>query len=115
MQYIDAVDADFRVFYGYEGIGDGYIPDDLTGPRFVAMCEALPGYKGAIRMHAERLAMEEAEAADGNQHAGRVPGRGDVSGSAMVPAEAVHAHQAFQAAPELGQPPVFEIIKAGRA
>lgn len=111
MEYIDAVDADFRVFYGIDGVGDGYLPDDLSGPRFIRRCEQLIAYKGAVRMHAERIAMEDAEAADGNQHGGQVPGRGDGSGPATVPAEAAPMHTGFRGEPTTGFPPVFEVIK----
>lgn len=110
MDFINAVDADFRVFYGYEGLADGYVPDDISGPRFIAMCEALPGYRGAVRMQFERILAEQEQETDGNQHAGRVPGRGDGSGQEM-PAEAALGHQAFRSEPEKGLPPVFEVIK----
>lgn len=121
MEHINAVDADFRVFYGIDGIGDGYIPDDISGPRFIALCEALPGYKGATRLWMEAVAAEEAEhAAGGRPNRTTTGGTPYGQGGFQVPAAQVQEVSdtaaltmgAFGAAPELNQPPIFEVRKA---
>lgn len=54
------MDADFRVFYGIHGIADGHY-GDLSAPRFVALAERLPFYKGVMRGRIEIEQAEEAE------------------------------------------------------
>lgn len=42
------MDADFRVFYRIDGVGDGQY-GGVPAPRFFALAERLPLYDGAVR------------------------------------------------------------------
>lgn len=50
---LDDLDADFRVYYRIDGIGDEDF-GDLTGPRFFALASRLPLYGGAVTAMARR-------------------------------------------------------------
>jgi hypothetical protein len=71
-EYLDDVDADFRVFYGIHGVADGSY-GGLSGPRFVAMAERLPHYRGAVRDLFLAAAREQEEEGQGP---GPAPARG---------------------------------------
>lgn len=55
LDHLDDLDADFRTFFGISGIGDGIFPDDMTGPRFLALAYRTGAYEGVM---AARIARE---------------------------------------------------------
>jgi hypothetical protein len=67
LAFWDDLDADFRVFYRIDGIGDGDY-GDLSGPRFIALADRCLSYDGsllkAMRRLAEVHAAEEKEQQD---------------------------------------------------
>lgn len=68
-EYLEDLDADFRVFYRIDGVGDGQF-GGLSSARFVQLAERLFAYRGAMRA---RVEMEVAE--QGPQPAGAAAGR----------------------------------------
>lgn len=56
LDHLDDLDADFRVLYGYEGIGDERFPDGMTSGRFFALAERTAAYEGVM---AARVAAEQ--------------------------------------------------------
>jgi len=73
LNYLDDLDADFRVFYRIDGIADGYYAN-LSAERFITLCERTFSYKGAMRMHAELLAQEQADATNATGAGTGTPG-----------------------------------------
>lgn len=61
LDYLDDLDADFRVFYRIDGIADGQF-GDLSAERFIALAERTPCYQGTIRALVEaQIREQEAE------------------------------------------------------
>lgn len=58
LDHLDDLDADFRVFYRIDGIGDERFPLGLTAPRFFALAHRSAAYEGVM---AARVAEEMAE------------------------------------------------------
>jgi hypothetical protein len=48
LDYIDDLDADFRVFYRIDGLADGNY-GDLSGPRFLRLAFRTIHYRGVMR------------------------------------------------------------------
>lgn len=62
LAFWDDLDADFRVFYRIDGIGDGDY-GDLSGPRFLALAERCLSYEGSVSKALQRLARTQHEQA----------------------------------------------------
>lgn len=52
IDHLDDLDADFRVFYRIDGIGDGTFPPSLTAPRFLALAHRTGAYEGVMQARA---------------------------------------------------------------
>jgi hypothetical protein len=65
--HMDDLDADFRVFYRVEGIGEEDF-GGMTGPRFFALAERTFAYEGVM---AARQAAEQAERSPSSPTAAR--------------------------------------------
>jgi hypothetical protein len=57
LDYLDDLDADFRVFYRIEGVADGQY-GGLSGPRFLKLAFRTIHYRGVMR---DRVLMENQE------------------------------------------------------
>ncbi len=53
LDHLDDLDADFRVYYRIDGVGDEDF-GDMTGPRFFALASRLPAYGGLMAAVAAR-------------------------------------------------------------
>lgn len=105
------VDADFRSQYGIDGIGEGYIPTHLTGPRFLHMCNALRFSRGAIHGYIENIQNQQDQEKE-QQEKTQQYSRERRTSQYEVPAEAAVINKNFKASDRF--PDVFEVNKPSK-
>jgi hypothetical protein len=70
LDYLEDVDADFRVFYRIDGIADGEY-GGLSAERFFGLLSRLPAYRGVVRARMEAELAEQQPTGGAPQQIGR--------------------------------------------